>query len=305
MFYDGDKYWKDPLKIFDIREGGLAIYGGLIGALVFGGLTAKLRKLKVPAVLDVVSLGFLIGQAIGRWGNFVNQEAFGTATNLPWGMLSDNTQAVVPQGPVHPCFLYESLLCAVGFVLLHFFNQYLRRYDGQTFLLYLVWYGACRFLIEGLRTDSLIIPGTGLRVSQVLAGLCVAAGIVILIALRHKTSLTGCGSRRVMEAVGLAEAPVAQESTEPETSTIFGDLSPKSCGRSSPGGKSSGDSRRAPAGGSRPGRDGRGSPEGAGDRPGGREGRGGRSQRVRGAPLETRRYALWQTSSTARPFPPR
>lgn len=141
VFYDGDKYWKDPLKIFDIREGGLAIYGGLIGALVFGGLTAKLRKLKVPAVLDVVSLGFLIGQAIGRWGNFVNQEAFGTATNLPWGMLSDNTQAVVPQGPVHPCFLYESLLCAVGFVLLHFFNQYLRRFDGQTFLLYLVWYG--------------------------------------------------------------------------------------------------------------------------------------------------------------------
>lgn len=237
VFYDGDKYWKDPLKIFDIREGGLAIYGGLIGALVFGGLTAKLRKLKVPAVLDVVSLGFLIGQAIGRWGNFVNQEAFGTATNLPWGMLSDNTQAVVPQGPVHPCFLYESLLCAVGFVLLHFFNQYLRRYDGQTFLLYLVWYGACRFLIEGLRTDSLIIPGTGLRVSQVLAGLCVVAGVAILIALRHKTSLTGCGSRRVMEAVGLAEAPVAQESTEPETSTIFGDLSPEELREIFPGRK--------------------------------------------------------------------
>ena len=105
VFYDGDKYWSNPIKIFDIREGGLAIYGGIIGALVFGGLMAKLRKLKVAAVLDVTSLGFLIGQAIGRWGNFVNQEAFGTATGLPWGMVSDNTQAVVGSSPVHPWVL--------------------------------------------------------------------------------------------------------------------------------------------------------------------------------------------------------
>lgn len=221
IFYDGDKYWNDPVKILDIREGGLAIYGGIIGALVFGGLMAKLRKLKVAAVLDVTSLGFLIGQAIGRWGNFVNQEAFGTGTDLPWGMVSDNTQAVVGSSPVHPCFLYESLLCVVGFVLLHFFNLYLRRYDGQTFLLYIVWYGACRFCIEGLRTDSLIIPGTGLRVSQVLAGLCVVVGLILLFVFRHKTSLTGCGSRAVMEGVGLVEAPVDPEAGH---STIFGDL---------------------------------------------------------------------------------
>ena len=224
VFYDGDKYWSNPIKIFDIREGGLAIYGGIIGALVFGGLMAKLRKLKVAAVLDVTSLGFLIGQAIGRWGNFVNQEAFGTATDLPWGMVSDNTQAVVGSSPVHPCFLYESLLCVAGFVLLHFFNLYLRRYDGQTFLLYIVWYGACRFFIEGLRTDSLIIPGTSLRVSQVLAGACVVVGLILLFLLRHKTSLTGCGSRKVMEAVGLVEPVVDPEL---EKSTIFGDLPPE------------------------------------------------------------------------------
>ncbi|MGI6255206.1 MAG: prolipoprotein diacylglyceryl transferase [Acutalibacter sp.] len=222
VFYPGDKYLKNPMEIFRIHDGGLAIYGGLIGAVVFGSLMAKIRKLKVAAVLDISSLGFLIGQAVGRWGNFVNQEAFGSATDLPWGMHSDNTAAVV-EGNVHPCFLYESLLCLLGFVLLHFFTRKLRRYDGQTFLLYIVWYGACRFLIEGLRTDSLIIPGTALRVSQVIAGVCVLVGIILLVAFRHKTSLTGCGDRHVMESVGLIEGTPAPEG-EHTPSTIFGDL---------------------------------------------------------------------------------
>ena len=137
VFYPGDKYLKNPAEIFRIHDGGLAIYGGLIGAVVFGSLMAKVRKLKVAAVLDIASLGFLIGQGVGRWGNFINQEAFGGATDLPWGMHSDNTAAVV-EGNVHPCFLYESLLCLLGFVLLHFFTRKFRRYDGQTFLLYIV-----------------------------------------------------------------------------------------------------------------------------------------------------------------------
>lgn len=227
IFYpDNQKYWDNPMEILDIRSGGLAIYGGLIGAVVFGGLTAKLRKLKVAAVLDIASLGFLIGQGVGRWGNFVNQEAFGTATGLPWGMYSDNTAAVVPNSPVHPCFLYESLLCLLGFVLLHFFTRKLRRYDGQTFLLYIVWYGACRFLIEGLRTDSLIIPYVNLRVSQVVAAACVIVGIILLIAFHHKTSLTGCGSRKVMEGVGISIGKGKTEEAAADTgySTIFGDL---------------------------------------------------------------------------------
>lgn len=211
------------MEIFQIHDGGLAIYGGLIGAVVFGGLMAKIRKMKVAAVLDIASLGFFIGQGIGRWGNFINQEAFGSATDLPWGMHSDNT-ALVVDGNVHPCFLYESLLCLLGFVLLHFFTRKLRRYDGQTFLLYIVWYGACRFFIEGLRTDSLIIPGTGLRVSQVIAAACVVAGIILLVVFRHKTSLTGCGDPHVMEAVGLVEAAEPQPEEEHIASTIFGDL---------------------------------------------------------------------------------
>lgn len=224
VFYPGDKYWKNPLEIIQIHDGGLAIYGGIIGAVVFGSLMAKLRKLKVTAVLDIAALGFLIGQCVGRWGNFINQEAFGSATELPWGMHSENTAAVV-DGNVHPCFLYESLLCLLGFVLLHFFTRRFRRYDGQTFLLYIVWYGACRFFIEGLRTDSLIIPGTGLRVSQVIAAACVVAGIILLVLFRHRTSLTGCGDRRVMEAVGLVESTALPEDETP--STIFGDLPPE------------------------------------------------------------------------------
>lgn len=221
IFYPGDKYWENPMEIFKIHEGGLAIYGGIIGAMVFGGITAKLRKLKVAAVLDIASLGFLIGQCVGRWGNLINQEAFGTATDVPWGMYSDNTELVVPGSPVHPCFLYESILCLLGFILLHIFTRKLRRYDGQTFLLYIVWYGVSRFFIEGLRTDSLLLHFANLRVSQVLAAVCVVVGVILLIVFRHKTSLTGCGSPKVMEGVGLSASGAAQEN---EFSTIFGDL---------------------------------------------------------------------------------
>lgn len=221
VFYPGTKYWDDPMEILKIHEGGLAIYGGIIGAMVFGGITAKLRKLNVPAVLDITSLGFLIGQCIGRWGNFINQEAFGSATDLPWGMVSDNTSLLVPGSNVHPCFLYESILCLIGFILLHIFTRKFRRYDGQTFLLYIVWYGACRFFIEGLRTDSLMLPIVSLRVSQVVAAACVLVGVILLIVFRHKTSLSGCGSKEVMEGIGIAED---KPEAENEFSTIFGDI---------------------------------------------------------------------------------
>lgn len=221
-FFPGNsRYFENPIEILKIHEGGLAIYGGIIGGLLFGGIMAKIRKLKVPAVLDVASLGYLIGQGIGRWGNFINQEAFGSATDLPWGMYSENTELVVPGSPVHPCFLYESILCLIGFVLLHIFTRKFRRYDGQTFILYVIWYGACRFLIEGLRTDSLLVPHTGLRVSQLVAAACVVVGIILLIVFRHKTSLTGCGSAKVMEGVGLNLKAVSEDGGE--FSTIFGD----------------------------------------------------------------------------------
>ncbi len=199
IFYPGDKFWKDPLSILYIHQGGLGIYGGIIGAMVAGGLFAKFRKLNVPAVLDIGMLGFLIGQCIGRWGNFVNQEAFGGPTNLPWGMLSENTMAVAGNSPVHPCFLYESLWCALGFVLLHLFTVKLRQYDGQTFLLYLIWYGTGRFFIEALRTDSLYVPYLPIKISQLVAVVTVLAGVVLLIVLRKRRKLDGCGAKEVMQ----------------------------------------------------------------------------------------------------------
>ena len=117
-------------------------------------------------------------------------------------MYSDRT-ALEVVGNVHPCFLYESLLCLLGFVVLHFFTRKCRQYDGQTFLLYIVWYGVTRFFIEGLRTDSLLLPGIDLRVSQVLAGASALAAVVLLVVFRKCRRLSGCGSRSAMEANGL------------------------------------------------------------------------------------------------------
>lgn len=198
LFDASNQYVNNPVSILYIWNGGLGIYGGIIGGLLCGALMAKIRKLSIPAVLDMASLGFLIGQCIGRWGNFVNQEAFGTGTDLPWRMVSENTAAVSTTG-VHPCFLYESLWCLIGLALLHIFSRKFRRYDGQVFLLYSLWYGFGRFWIEGLRTDSLITPNIPLRVSQLVAAVAVIASIILLIVFRHRTVLTGCGLPKIME----------------------------------------------------------------------------------------------------------
>ena len=221
LFDTSDQFVKEPIRALYLWEGGLGIYGGIIGGLLSGGLMAKFRRLSVPAVLDLASLGFLIGQTIGRWGNFVNQEAFGTETNLPWRMASENTEFVSATG-VHPCFLYESLWCLLGFVFLHSFSRKFRRYDGQVFLLYLLWYGAGRFFIEGLRTDSLITPIVPLRVSQVVAAAAVLVSAVLLIVFRRRTVLTGCGSAKIMELNAIVDQVGPEEILEDDgSSTIF------------------------------------------------------------------------------------
>ena len=207
------KFNMDQDKLID------AVIVGIIGGLLCGALVAKLRKISVPAMLDLAALGFLIGQTIGRWGNFVNQEAFGRETSLPWGMVSENTSAIA-SGPVHPCFLYESLWCLLGFVLLHIFSRRFRKYDGQVFLGYLIWYGVGRFFIEGLRTDSLITPVLPLRVSQVVAAVTVITAVVLMIVFRNRTSLSGCGSRKVMELNAVVDE-VPEELVDDGTSTIF------------------------------------------------------------------------------------
>lgn len=175
--YSFDSFW----EILNIRSGGLAIYGGVIGAVLAALIGAKWKKLNLFSMLDVACIGFLIGQGLGRWGNFMNQEAFGSYTDLPWGMLSENTLKIVPEGPVHPCFLYESIWCFVGFIALHFISKYCYKFRGQMFLLYVFWYGLGRFWIEGLRTDSLYLIPDVIRVSQLLAGLCVLAAPVFLV----------------------------------------------------------------------------------------------------------------------------
>lgn len=184
------EYLADPISIVKVWEGGLAIYGGIIVAFVFGPLMCKLRKVKIWAMFDLTALGFLIGQGIGRWGNFFNQEAFGGNTDLPWAMTGDVIQAGFngsgydPSLPVHPTFLYESLWCLLGFVLLHILSKrIIRRFDGMIFCGYMVWYGTGRFLIESLRTDSLMVGI--LRVSQLIAIVAVVLGIVLFFILRR------------------------------------------------------------------------------------------------------------------------
>lgn len=183
IFRWNEYYAQHPGEIFAIHNGGLAIYGGVIGGLVGGGITARIKKVPILAMVDLAVMGFLIGQGVGRWGNFFNQEAFGTPTDLPWRMVSENTDGV----GVHPCFLYESLWCLLGFVLLYIFSRKWRRYDGQILLLYLVWYGFERMFVEGLRTDSLYTPIFGLRVSQMIAAVTMLTGIVLLIVFRKRT----------------------------------------------------------------------------------------------------------------------
>ncbi len=183
VFFSWDYYSQHINEILSIHNGGLAIYGGVIGGLLGGCIVAKIRKIPIPAILDIAVMGFLIGQGIGRWGNFVNQEAFGTPTDLPWRMVSENTDNI----GVHPCFLYESLWCLLGFAVLYWFSRKFRKYDGQIFLFYLVWYGFERMIVEGLRTDSLYTPFFGLRVSQILAAVTVIVGVVLLIVLRKRT----------------------------------------------------------------------------------------------------------------------
>ncbi len=214
----------DIRDVFAIRDGGLAIYGGILGALLFGCITAKIRKLRILPTLDLASMGFLIGQAVGRWGNFFNQEAFGCNTTLPWGMsggkiqqyLLNHQASLAAQGmdinpymPVHPCFLYESIWCAIGFLLLHLYHKH-RKFDGEVFCMYVLWYGTGRFFIEGLRTDSLYIGSV--RASQMLALISAIAALVIIIAMRIKVKKKGtvlyCDtdeSKAILEAAANAE----------------------------------------------------------------------------------------------------
>lgn len=186
VIFSWDDYKDNLVDVFKIWNGGLAIYGGVIGAVIGLLIFSKVKKVKLGAAADVGGLGLLIGQAIGRWGNFVNQEAFGEQTTIFCRMGLMRYIADAKEYRVfyyHPCFLYESLWNALGLLILHFYSKK-RKFDGEIFLLYLVWYGIGRALIEGLRTDSLYFFGSNLRVSQVLAILCVIVGLGAILYVR-------------------------------------------------------------------------------------------------------------------------
>lgn len=200
VIWKWDDYKGDLKAIINTRNGGLAIYGGIIGAVIVGLIICKIRKVKFLPMLDITALGFLIGQGIGRWGNFVNQEAFGTNTGNIFGMTGGEIQDTILRNTtfsdgsmvgmdidylqtVHPCFLYESVWCLLGFLLISAYSKR-RKYDGQILLMYMAWYGAERFIVEGFRTDSLMAGNA--RVSQILSLVICVISIIVQIIMFFK-----------------------------------------------------------------------------------------------------------------------
>lgn len=175
--FNWELYRENPISCLYIWEGGLAIYGGVIGGVLGLTIYSKLSKLPIWTILDLASFGVLIGQIFGRWGNFFNREAHGGETEIFLRMGLTEADGVTRY--YHPTFLYESCWNLLGLILLHVIAKK-RKFDGQMFLMYLFWYGLGRAMIEGLRTDSLYLFGTGIRVSQLLAVCCVAVSGAIL-----------------------------------------------------------------------------------------------------------------------------
>lgn len=202
VIFSWDMYKDNLISIFNIRQGGLAIYGGVIAAVITVLVYAKIKKLSAPLLMDTACLGLVTGQMIGRWGNFFNREAFGEYTDSLFAMklpvdavresdITDlmtkhmTTENGISYIQVHPTFLYESLWCLMVLVLLLLFRKH-KKFDGEVFLMYLCGYGAGRFWIEGLRTDQLLIPGTYLPVSRLLAGTLVVVSLGIIFWMKSK-----------------------------------------------------------------------------------------------------------------------
>lgn len=202
VIFSWDMYKDNLLDIFNLREGGLAIYGGVIAAVISVLVLAKVKHLSAPQIFDTIAMALLNGQMLGRWGNFFNREAFGEYTDSLFAMRlpldavrsSDVTEQMrqhieriegVSYIQVHPTFLYESLWCMVLLFILFAYRKH-KKYEGELFLMYLFGYGLGRLWIEGLRTDQLLIPGIGLPVSQLLAGAIVAGTGAAMLYLRKK-----------------------------------------------------------------------------------------------------------------------
>ena len=202
VIFSWDMYKDNLLDIFNLREGGLAIYGGVIAAVISVLVLAKVKHLSAPQIFDTIAMALSNGQMLGRWGNFFNREAFGGYTDSLFAMRlpldavrsSDVTEQMrrhieridgVSYIQVHPTFLYESLWCMVLLIILFAYRKH-KKYEGELFLMYLFGYGLGRFWIEGLRTDQLLLPGVGIAVSQLLAGAIVVGTGAAMLYLRKK-----------------------------------------------------------------------------------------------------------------------
>ena len=222
-------YYKEHLsEIPQIWNGGIAIYGGIIGAFIGAIIGCKIGKIDFRNLLDLGGLGLLIGQGIGRWGNFFNQEAFGTNTTTApfrmWSLKIHDTLAasadtlaakgmdVDPNVPVHPTFLYESVWCILGFFILNYIVHKRRKYKGEVFLLYGIWYGLERMVVEGLRTDSLYIANTTIRVSQLLSAIIVVAFLVM-----HIINMVKLKKGTLPQRLSLATAPATANGANAES----------------------------------------------------------------------------------------
>ncbi len=216
--FEWDYYSVHLSEIPAIWNGGIAIYGGIIGALIGAAIGCKIGKIDFLNLLDLGSLGLLIGQGIGRWGNFFNQEAFGTNTTTAlfrmWSpkirdTLLASSQALAAKGievnpdlPVHPTFLYESVWCLLSFVVLHIIVKKHRKFKGEIFMLYGVLYGAERMIVEGMRTDSLYIAHTTIRVSQLLSAIIVVVALVCFVIFYLKQKKGTLPSKMALAADG-------------------------------------------------------------------------------------------------------
>lgn len=237
VVFSWSMYKDDLLSILNIRQGGLAIYGGVIGAVITVFVFARVKKLQAGKLLDTACLGLVLGQAIGRWGNFFNREAFGEYTNglfamrLPLDAVrsSDVTQQMrdhlemvdgVGYIQVHPTFLYESVWCLLVLALLLIYSRN-QMFRGEIFLVYLAGYGFGRFWIEGLRTDQLLLPGIGWPVSRVLAALLTVGSVIVIVKTRKGIERMRTMHRHRKRPRGQAsgqmpEPEPAIENTEPD-----------------------------------------------------------------------------------------
>jgi prolipoprotein diacylglyceryl transferase len=170
VIFSWSYYSSNPGQILNIRGGGLAIHGAVIGGALVAIIFTRIKKLRFWTLADVVAPSLILGQAIGRWGNFANQEAHGGPTDLPWGIMVDGVK-------VHPTFLYESIWNLLVFLFLIWYRKK-SKVEGEIFLLYVILYSVARFFIEGLRTDSLMLGP--IRVAQLISVLTIAVGGAVL-----------------------------------------------------------------------------------------------------------------------------